>query len=435
MTLAASIRSALDSRTTRRRAVEYASASSDSQREMAQLDLLNETWKRTIATVPYYSELIKSAGLPRHFASLEEFASRVPVTDRKTFQDHREHLTSSERPAQLVRITGGSTAEPVQIPSWKSEYRFTRPDLWLARSWYGIRPESRLFLLWGHSHLLGSGLRGWVAGRIRNLKDHLLGYLRFSAYDLGRTALRQAAEALLRFRPECVLGYSVALDLFARANAERRAALRAAGVKLVVATAEGFPAPDSEERLADLFACPIGMEYGAVETDAFAHTHPEGGFRVLWHSYLVDAERVQGRHRLRVTSLYPRCAPLVRYDLGDEIELGSGAAEHVPSVLGFERVIGRCNDYVVVGEGARIHSEAFTHAVRSCEEVLSYQVVQEDSALRLRYTAERELDSGQQADIRRRLAQIHDELEGTRFERVEALERTIAGKTPMVLRR
>jgi phenylacetate-CoA ligase len=435
MTMAASIRSILDSRRTRRRAREYASAPSDAQREAAQLDLLNEVWERTVATVPYYSERVGRAGLPRRFTSLEEFAARVPVAERKTFQEQRERLVSSERPAQLVRITGGSSAEPVQIPSWKSEFRFTRPDQWLARSWYGIRPDSRLFLLWGHSHVLGAGLRGWIAARRRNLKDRLLGYLRFPAYDLSRSSLRRAAEALIRFRPEYVLGYSVALDLFARANAERTAALRAAGVKLVLATAEGFPAPDSQERLADLFACPVGMEYGAVETDAVAHTHPQGGYRVFWRSYLVDAERVGGRHRLRVTSLYPRCVPLVRYELGDEIELGSSAAEHVSSVLSFERVIGRCNDYVALGEGARVHSEAFTHAVRSCEEVLSYQVVQEGSDLRLCYTADRELDSAIQADIRRRLARVHSDLEGIRFERVEALQRTIAGKTLMVLRR
>jgi phenylacetate-coenzyme A ligase PaaK-like adenylate-forming protein len=435
MTIAASIRSVLNSRRTRRRALAYASASSDAQREAAQLDLLNEAWKHTFTTVPYYSELIGSAGLPGRFASLEEFATRVPVADRKTFQEQRERLVSSERPAQLVRITGGSSAEPVRIPSWKSEFRFARPDPWLARSWYGIRPESRLFLLWGHSHLLGTGVRGWIAARRRKLEDRLLGYLRFSAYDLSRASLRRAAEALIRFRPEYVSGYSVALDLFARANAESRAALRAAGVKLVVATAEGFPAPDSQERLADLFACPIGMEYGAVETNIVAHTHPEGGYRVLWRSHLVDAERVGGQHRLRVTSLYPRCVPLVRYELGDEIELKSGAAERVASVLSFERVIGRCNDYVVLGEGSLVHSEAFTHAVRSCEEVLSYQVVQEDSDLRLLYTAERELDSTIQTDIRQRLARVHGELQGIRFERVGALHRTIAGKTPMILRR
>jgi phenylacetate-coenzyme A ligase PaaK-like adenylate-forming protein len=435
MTMVASIRSVLESRRARRRETVYASACSDAQREAAQLDLLNEAWERTVSTVPYYSELIESAGLPRHFASFEEFASRVPVTDRKTFQEQRERLVSSERPAQLVRITGGSSAEPVQVPSWKSEFRFTRPDLWLARSWYGIRPESRLFLLWGHSHLLGSGVRGWIAARRRNLKDRLIGYLRFSAYDLGRSSLRRAADALIRFEPEYVVGYSVALDLFARANAERRTALRAAGVKLVVATAEGFPAPDSQERLADLFACPVGMEYGAVETDAVAHTHPEGGFRVFWRSYLIDTERVGGQHRLRVTSLYPRCVPLVRYELGDEIKLASGAAERVSSVLSFERVIGRCNDYVVLGDGSLVHSEAFTHAVRSCEEVLSYQVVQEGSDLRLLYTTERELDSAVQAAIRQRLARVHGELQGIRLERVESLHRTIAGKTPMVLRR
>jgi phenylacetate-coenzyme A ligase PaaK-like adenylate-forming protein len=107
----------------------------------------------------------------------------------------------------------------------------------------------------------------------------------------------------------------------------------------------------------------------------------------------------------------------------------------VSSVLSFERIIGRCSDYVVLSDGSLIHSEVFTHAVRSCEEVLSYQVVQQDSDLRLLYTSERELDAAVQADIRQRLGRVHGELQGIRLGRVEALHRTIAGKTPMILRR
>jgi phenylacetate-coenzyme A ligase PaaK-like adenylate-forming protein len=176
------------------------------------------------------------------------------------------------------------------------------------------------------------------------------------------------------------------------------------------------------------------MEYGAVETGLVAHTHPDGGYRVFWRSYLVDAERDGANHRIRVTSLYPRCTPLVRYDLGDEIDPGLGAPDRLVGVTRFERVIGRCNDYAVLDDGFLAHSEVFTHAARACRAVRSYQVVQDRGGIRLLYTADAELSEADASGIRERLRRVHPQLAEIPLERVLALRRTIAGKTPMVLR-
>lgn len=435
MTLVGSLRARRETPLVRARAAAYAAESTDAEREAVQLELLNASWSRTIASVPVWSERVRAGVLPDRFTSLEAFVDRVPVTNRAMLQTERTRLESTERPSELARITGGSTAEPVQIAAWRSEFEFSKPDMWLARSWYGIAPDARLFLLWGHSHLLGSGWRGWLNAQKRRISDRLLGYHRFSAYDLRPETLRRAGDALLRFRPDFVIGYSVALDLFASANLARRAELRAAGVKLVLAAAEGFPSADSASRLRDLFGCSVGMEYGAVETSLVAHTHPEGGYRVFWRSYLVDAERIGANHRLRVTSLYPRRTPLVRYELGDEVEPYEASGDLVPSLMGFERVIGRCNDFVVLEGGFTVHSEAFTHAVRTCHAIRSFQVVQEATGLRLLYTADEALGCDDAIGIRERLGRIHARLASVPLEHVPVLQQTVAGKTPMVLRR
>jgi phenylacetate-coenzyme A ligase PaaK-like adenylate-forming protein len=149
----------------------------------------------------------------------------------------------------------------------------------------------------------------------------------------------------------------------------------------------------------------------------------------------VDARRVGEHHRLWVTSLYPRSVPLVRYELGDEIEPWPGAGDTVPSVLSFRRVLGRCNDYVVLADGTLAHSEAFTHSVRGCAAIRAYQVVQDSAGIRLCYEASGTLDVDEERGVRQRLGRIHEELGRIPIERVTALRRTIAGKTPMVIRR
>jgi phenylacetate-CoA ligase len=309
--------------------------------------------------------------------------------------------------------------------------------MWLGRSWYGVSPASRLFLLWGHSHLLGAGIKGWLNARKRMVLDRMLGYFRFSAYDLRPEVLGRAALKLIRFKPDYLIGYSIALDLFASANTSLREELRALGMKMAVGAAEGFPSSESEARLGDLFGCPIAMEYGAVETGLMAHTHPSGGYRVYWRTYFMEAERrCPESHNMtvRITNLYPRCTPLVRYEIGDEIETWEHKEERILGLESFKRVVGRCNDYVLLEDGARIHSEAFTHAVRACPVIGSYQVVQSGTHLCIRYTSDVPLNGSHISQIRERLGKIHLALGRMEFERVDRLMQTVAGKTRMVIK-
>jgi len=417
------------------RVMQYGTETPVAARAAIQLASLNHEWARIAATTEHWGARIRGGGLPAQFASLEEFASKVPVTTRQAVQEHGAAMTSRSRPPDMVRMTGGSTASPIQLPAWKSEQLSTRSDMWCGRSWYGVDPGSRLFLLWGHSHLLGTGAAGWVRARRMELSDRLLGYRRFSAYDLQPAKMRRAVDALLAFQPDYVIGYSVALDLLARANADRADAVRALKVRVVVGTSEGFPAADSTAVLGSLFGCPIAMEYGSVETGVIAHTHPDGGYRVFWRSHLLEAVGQGPARRLLLTSLYPRAFPLVRYEIGDEIETEPVSDEPFAGLAGFRRVVGRCNDYVVLNDGFTVHSEVFSHAVRPCNAVRGFQVRQDGDDIRIHYTSEAELPPEQGQGIRVRLSRVHPSLGAIRLERVASLSQTVAGKTRMIVRR
>ncbi len=435
MTLIAQWRSRRIAAEIRRRAADFAREAAPPERESIQLKALNEQWARLTASTPYWRDLRRAHGLPGHFGSLREFCQRVPPTRREDLQEHVARMTVEDSPPDLWRMTGGSTSEPVKVPAWRSELAHLAPNLWVGRGWYGISPSSRLFLLWGHSHLLGGGLAGRLRGLRRRLDDRLLGYHRFSAYDLRVCALRDAAEAMLAFRPEYVLGYSVALDLFARANEDRATELRGLGVSMLVGTAEAFPSDDSQRLLNELFHAPVAMEYGSVETGLVAHTHPQGDYRVFWRDQLVEGERTEGGwHLVRVTSLHARCLPLVRYEIGDEVELEAEAPSHAVGVDRLRRVVGRCNDYVPMADGALIHSEAFSHAIRPCAEVRAFQVLHGEHGVRIRYTADAELSAASAAGVRERLGKIHPDLADARLLRAEVLPHTVAGKTRMVIR-
>jgi phenylacetate-CoA ligase len=397
-----------------------------------QLDRFNTEWSGIVREVPHFRDM--RPALPKQFDSWEQFRTVVQSIDRKTLKADVERLKNRAVAVRGWRTTGGSTAEPLKIPVGRLESRMAAADAWYARGWFGAYPSDKAFLLWGHSHALASGIKGWMAAARRAMIDRALGYLRWSAYDLSDERMRAAGDALLWFRPAYVVGYSVALDRFARANRDRTSAFRALGLKVAVATAESFPSVESQGMLADVLGCPVAMEYGTVETGLIAHQGPEGGYRAFWCHYMLEVEESrQGMpgYELLVTSLYRRRVPLIRYRVGDLVEL---EAREWP-VSHIRRVVGRSNDYVVLPSGSVIHSEAFTHVVKDLAEIKSYQVVQEgDGRITFKYVADRELGQGESAEIGRRLRRVNAELGAVDLRKVAAVDQTIAGKTRFVVR-
>jgi phenylacetate-coenzyme A ligase PaaK-like adenylate-forming protein len=399
-----------------------------------QLEQFNEQWQSTQRNVRFFSRLAREKKLPEKFSSWEEFRRLMPVIDRKTMQSRHGEFSDSTKAPDFLRTTGGSTAEPIQIPAWNSEVEHGNRNFWYARSWFGVTPADKLFLIWGHSHLLGSGLVGQINRLTRETKDKLLGYCRCSAYDLSETAMKNAGDALLAFRPAYLLAYSVALDRFARANAHRKDEFRQLGLKVAIATAECFPRSDSAEFISDILGSPAAMEYGAVETGVVAHQHPTGNFKVFWRHYFLDgceSETLLGCYEVFLTSLYPRCTPLVRYKIGDLI---SNDPNDLTFDQAFGRVIGRCNDWLALPDGGRVHSEAFTHAVKECPFVVSFQVVQRDNGeIQFRYVSAARSEPNE-PEVRRRLGTIHPALREVSLQQVPSIPQTIAGKTRTIVR-
>lgn len=399
-----------------------------------QLARFNVIWQQVSQSSPYYGALKKESNLPRRFGHWDEFCSALPVLDRTELKENLEKISLAGEVPDYWRTTGGTSAEPLQLAAWREEDRHTARNTWLARDWFGATAKDRLFLLWGHSHLLGEGFSGRLNAAIRGIKDRCVGYSRFSAYDLSEESLRAAGSKILRIRPGYVLGYSSALHRLAYFNQDRSSKFRQAGLKVAIATGESFPSRDSAKLIARVLGCPVAMEYGAVETGTIAHQRPRGEFQVFWGSYYVEGLPTAGHpntHEIVVTALYPRLTPLIRYRIGD---LVAGDSNEARINQNFERVIGRANDGIVVGTDGFVHSEAFSHVMRDIDKVHGFQVVQGvDRDIAINYISDEALPLDTTRLIRRRLCKVDDRLDSVCINRVPEIGATVSGKSKRIV--
>lgn len=394
-----------------------------------QLSALQQTWAAATADIPYYRSLVETAAAPARVETWHDLGA-VPVLTRRILQERSQEFIRRSGPPQSIMKTAGSTGQPLRIGMNQGERDLMRIVKLAEWQSFGYTPSSRLFLIWGHGHLLGTGWRGRLNHLQRKLSDTYLGYRRVDAYRLDRATCEAYAEALLRFRPLGLISYGAALDLFARYTERYRERFRALGLRFVLSTAEAPPREDTVPRLEDLFGCPVVQEYGGAEFGQVAFNRGHGSFEVYGDLNYVEGEPTgadeAGAEPLLVTTLYPRYLPLVRYRVGDAVRGGTRLANgHVDQ---FTEVAGRINDVIELAAGEFIHSVAVFHCVHQEPGVFGIQMVLLDDGIDIHLVAEIDDRERMEARIRRRLAQVHPLLANSRFRYVADLQATSAGK-------
>lgn len=398
------------------------------------LQRVRAVWADVVRNVPYYQRLVAERAAPPTIESLAQFFQAVPLLRREDIMAAPELFVRTDRPADAHLVTAGSTGNPLRFGVYHDESGPPADDLMTGRMANGLEEGDRIFLLWGHSHLLGTGIRGVRKHGVRKFKDWALGYCRSDAYRLDPESARAHMRAILRFRPQVLIGYSIALDLLVRQSADRRADARALGLKFVVATAEVLPSPDTRAMLEDFFGCPLAMEYGGVEFGAVAHTVPAGGYRVYWWNILAEAieSATAAAAPAAITALYPRCFPIVRYLNGDELAGARRVAGG--SVIAFDEVKGRHHDVVRLEDGTVVHSVSLFHCIHQEPGVYNIQLVLEPRAIRLLIVAA-DRDPAMIERIRHRLRSLGPALAAAPIEVVPDLVTNRAGKRRWIVDR
>ncbi|HYE88466.1 MAG TPA: hypothetical protein VEA16_19025 [Vicinamibacterales bacterium] len=394
-----------------------------------QFDLLQRAWQDAVTDVPFYSALVSAGRAPDRITSWADLRSIPPLT-RQHLQEQPQSFRRRTRPADSIMTTAGSTGTPLRMGLDQRErdlMRVVKLSEWQA---LGYQPGSRLFLIWGHSHLLGTGWRGKMNHVKRLGTDALLGYRRADAYRLNRQWCEAYAEELIQFQPIGLIGYASALDLFARYTTAFRDRFRQLAMRFVLSTSEAPPRPDTIDVLSDLFACPVVQEYGGAEFGQVAFKHHDTDFEVYPDLNYVEAETSGASSApeapLLVTSLYRRYVPLFRYRVGDTVTGAKLLANgHVDK---FAAVGGRVNDVIDMGDGEAVHSVAIMHCIHQEPAVYNIQMALHDTYTEIRLISAETDRAAMEARITARLAQVHPALAAVRFTYVEDLESNRAGK-------
>jgi len=395
-----------------------------------QIKRFNIVWKDAFSNIPFYIEWKKKHHLPDKILDLEELVNWPVVTKKKLQENRQSLLRNNIKPTGYIK-TGGSTGEPLHLPTWSD--RETSPSMWLGRAAYGIEPGTKTFLIWGHHHLYGKGILRRINVSKRIAKDWLSNMKRISAYDISENAMFKAFYKFNKFQPEFIIGFSASVLSFVRVNRNNKEQ-RNFKIKAVLCTAGPLSVSETEE-ISLFFNAPVCMEYGSAECGVIAYTEPGNKeYIAFWDTHLLQGIKDDfGEIKNIVTRLTNCYFPLIRYDIGDYLEFKNEFDFN--SIYKIKIVKGRPSDMVKLNDGTAFFGAIIGDCVKQVETVVANQLNVYQNGIIINVVALKHLQESELSLIKSRLISIVPGLQkhNVIITQVEDLHKTIAGKIPLVV--
>lgn len=323
--------------------------------------------------VPFYRDLMNTAGITPHEVRNREDLRKMPIVTKQ--------MLRSAYPSRTTRKTGQRTYEVSSSGSTGKNF-LVREDLETA----GVHRASLLLALqwtgWkiGDPHLQ----TGITPQRTvdRQLKDALLRCHYISAYDLSDSELDVALDLMDQHHIEHLWGYPGSLYFLAQRAVKKgwNRPLRGIvtwGDNLYAhyrRTIEGA----FTSRIHDTYGCGEGMQIAAQCRSANTyHVHaPDVIVEGLDDEGIPVAPGAVGN--IIVTRLHPGPMPLIRYQIGDMGIMGDGRlCECGRGYEVMDSIQGRDTDIVITPSGNRLIVHFFTGILEHFPEIDCFQVIQQ----------------------------------------------------------
>jgi phenylacetate-CoA ligase len=331
--------------------------------------------------IPYYREIFADAGLdPRDVRDVRDLGCLPRLTKDVVRARYEDLVDARTRARHVHKRTSGSTGIPFRFEYDRDSEVWRHAARWRGYGFAGYRPGARALYYWGQA----IPIRGWKGLKIG--LDRAFRRERFvNCFEQDEASLLAAIDVLRTYRPEFMVGFTVATAILARFILDRKSS--EIGPVTVLCAAEGARDGD-REAIAQAFGGPVFDTYGSRETMLLAtECEMHDGLHTMDETHVI--ETVIGERPARpgevgdvlVTDLHNYGMPLIRYQNGDL----AMAREDAPCACGrglgrIERVMGRKSETLRNAQGDPIpgmlvHS-MISHLQHSLREV---QVVQRAS--------------------------------------------------------
>lgn len=398
--------------------------------ERRQFKALRRLVSHAYATVPFYKDLYDREGvLPADLKTPDDLAL-FPIVTREAIQStpQEQLVAHGIDVSQCLRSrTSGSTGVPLEILFQAPDRSAFNPSFLRVYLAWGMKPWDRIAAFQSRPERLGK--RSWYQN---------LGIFRTKVL-FSRDRPEVWIDALKRWRPHMIHGYSLTLKLLAEALERKN--VEDLHVPLVTSTS-GVLDDGARRQLAHTLGARVVDIYASDEAGSvIAWECPKCTGYHLCSDTVVTEFLAEGRPALPgedasvvITNLGGFTMPLIRYDQGDIARISGEKPICGRGMPLMEGVRGRSGDFVLLRSGRKLTPHPFFLVLDHAAGVGRWQIVQEAvDRIRVMVTMPRGHTNDDCASIRQAILELVDDDTTIDVEVVETLRTTSQTKLRSVI--
>jgi phenylacetate-CoA ligase len=374
--------------------------------------------------IPFYTERFNRADFsPIKQGDLAGF-DRVQTLDKRTVQDNAVQIAVAvPEPTQTVH-TSGTTGGGLRFPATVSSHREHWACWQRYRTLHGINLNEPCAYFGGRCIVSPNRRRppfwqnNW-AGR----------QLLFSAYHLSSKTAHDYIQALRLSNVRWIHGYPSAVALLASYVIECGDRI---DMRWVTLGAENVT-PAQQAVIEAAFKVQPIQHYGMAEAVANISQWPDGVLRVDEDFAFTEfVPRTDGPYEVVGTNFTNRAFPLIRYRVGDLVQLPKSNGEELKFGRTVGEIDGRQEDYVVTKDGALLGR--LDHIFKDCVNIREAQIVQKRKGeILVNIVTTSEYRANDETQLKKELRQrLGDQVE-FEIRHCIAIQKTARGKLRLVV--
>ncbi len=309
--------------------------------------------------VPYYRDAFRALDLtPADIRTLSDL-TKIPTLSKASLRTHFPDLMAANRARFHPRAarTSGTSGEPVRFLIDKQANVLEFVYYWRHWSWAGYRLGDRFAELSSYAFLHDESRVGRPY-----LFQRVTGRLLLNSLALSAGIVPAFARALRAYRPQFLKGIASALHYLALFF--REAGVNDVRFRGIFSTGEVLTA-HQRRTIEQVFDCKVYDSYGHMERTVAVSECPEGGLHINTEYGILETvdlvpldpqppgAKVISTARVVGTSLHNFSMPLLRYEVGDLVELEEpnplcACGRGLPRI---RRVLGREEDVIETPDG------------------------------------------------------------------------------------
>jgi phenylacetate-CoA ligase len=338
-----------------------------SQLREIQKDRLSEILDYARKKVPFYKNLPKRLEDP--FEDIKQF----PILDKSKINKNLDQLLTVPKEKLVAVSSSGSSGVQGTVYMDKSAQASQRAMQMLWFEWSGFQMGDTV---------LQTGMT-LDRGLIKGAKDFLLKTMYIPAFNLDPALLKNILAEIEKKPRKYLFGYASSLNVLAQTALD----LKVSNIKFEYAVSWGDKLfPQYRAKIKQAFGCETLDTYGCTEGAMIASQCRYGRYHLSINQCFVEVvddnfqpARAGELGNVVATRLDNFAMPLIRYKLGDLIEMEPENPENCPcgrKSPHLRRVIGRDTDIVLTRSGKHMIVHFFTAIFEFVPEIKQFKVVQ-----------------------------------------------------------